>query len=79
MTEHGSSQNVQSEDGKLSCKCKHCTNTAGICEHILALADHLGSLASFLKKFNCRPNNLSKSIFEKRNKKGGKKPGVKKP
>ena len=72
VIEHGSSQNVQSEDGKLSCKCKHYTNAAGICEHVLALADHLGSLASFLKNFNCRPNNLSKSIFEKRNKKGGK-------
>ena len=42
VTEHGRSTNVSISGGKIVCKCRKFTSTAGLCPHALAVAEEKG-------------------------------------
>lgn len=77
VTEHGSSTNVSINGGKISCKCRKFTSTAGLCPHALAFAKRNGIPAEYLTKFNSS-NKLKKLAFANIPKVAGEKPKEKK-
>ena len=75
----GTSCNVRVTDRKQSCDCKRFKDTAGICEHMVAVMDHLGQLPEFLSNFASKFNATNKALLMKQDKNGGKKKASKKP
>lgn len=52
VTEFGNSVNVTIKSGSPTCRCRNSQSTAGLCSHILAVADTIGTLPAFLDGFN---------------------------
>ena len=78
ITEHGGSTNVSISRGKIYCKCRKFTSTAGLCPHALAVAETNGNLAEYLTKFNSSEDKLKKIAFANIPQRAGEKPKEKK-
>ena len=62
ITEHGGSTNVSISRGKIYCKCRKFTSTAGLCPHALAVPETNGNLAEYLTKFKSSEDKLKKAL-----------------
>ena len=69
VTEFGNSVNVTIKGGSPTCRCRNSQSTAGLCSHILAVVDTIGTLPAFLDGFNKKKgksrNNYSVLTFQK--------------
>ena len=52
MTKFGNSVNVTIKGGSPTCRYRNSQSTAGLCSHILAVVDTIGTLPAFLDGFN---------------------------
>ena len=68
MTEFGNCVNVTFKGGSPTCRCRNSQSTAGLCSHILAVMDTMGTLPTFLDGFNKKkgksPSILGALIIE---------------
>lgn len=78
VTEYGSSTNVSISGGRIVCRCRKFTSTAGLCHHALAVAETNGSLAEYLTKFSSSEGKLKKIAFANIPQRAGEKPKEKK-
>ncbi|KAJ7391193.1 hypothetical protein OS493_019324 [Desmophyllum pertusum] len=78
VTEFGNSVNVTVKGNSHNCKCRNFQSTAGLCSHVLAVADTMGTLAALLEKFNTKTNKASSILNANISKRAGEKPKEKK-
>ena len=65
VTEYGKSVNVTIKGGSPTCRCRNSQSTAGLCFHILAMVDMIGTLPAFLDGFNKKKGKYSVLTFQK--------------
>ena len=78
VTEHGGSTNVSVNGGSIRCKCRKFSSTAGLCPHVLAVAESNGIFAECLTRFNSCGNKMEKIAFASIPKRAGEKTHEKK-
>ncbi|CAB4016779.1 High affinity nerve growth factor receptor [Paramuricea clavata] len=78
VTEHGTSTNVVTKEGIVTCPCKTSKSTAGLCQHTLAVAEEMGMLSGCLTKFNLKKNKVGRIVSEHVPRRAGDKPKEKK-
>ena len=65
VTEFGNSVNVTIKGGSPTCRCRNSQSTAGLCSHILAVVDTIGTLPAFLDGFKVNHATYSVLTFQK--------------
>lgn len=78
VTEHGTSTNVVTKEGIVTCPCKTSKSTAGLCQHTLAVAEEMGILSGCLTKFNLKKNKVGRIVSQHVPRRAGDKPKEKK-
>ena len=78
VTEFGNSVNVMVKGKRLTCKCRNFQSTAGLCSHVLAVADTMGTLSEFVETFNRKEGKASSILQANIPKRAGEKPKEKK-
>ena len=72
------SVNVMVNGKRLTCKCRNFQSTAGLCPHVLAVADTMGTLPEFLETFNRKEGKASSILQANIPTRAGEKPKEKK-
>lgn len=78
VTEYRNSVNVVVKGGSYTCRCRQSQSTAGICCHILVVADTIGNLSEFLKSYNQKKGKANNIVYANIPKRAGEKPKEKK-
>ena len=79
VTQYGGSENVQWQNRTdPRCQCAYFKSTAGLCPHILVVADKFGKLAAFLANYNGKSNKAGRVVHANIPKRAGEKAREKK-
>ena len=73
MTEFANSVNVMVKGKIPTCRCRNAQSTSGLCAHILAVVDTMGSLADFLQHFNKKKGKAGNILYANMPKRAGEK------